>query len=109
GARPEDLAHLEEARLTDQGHAWRFCRDQALDVGIRLAGAVRLPRAPESTDFRASELDALEAAEVLGVSWIRSGEPALDPLEAQLVELLRDAHLVLDREGNPLHLAAIAQ
>ena len=47
--------------------------------------------------------------EELGVLGIGAGPAAFDVVDAQLVELLRDLQLVLDGEGDALHLGAVAE
>src|SRR6266851_3676736 len=63
----------------------------------------------EGADLRALEdrvLHALEEAQVLG---IRPGPAALDVVHAELVEAVRDTHLVLHGEGHALALGAVAE
>ena len=49
------------------------------------------------------------AAKVVGVLGIGQGITALDEIEPELVEFERDRQLVLEREIDPLALAAVAK
>ena len=105
----EDALDLVLAGLADEGHAGGLGGDHALDVGVGFAGEPGAAGAAESAHPGLRELDLLEPLEVGGVAGVGAGEAALDPLDAELVELLGDAHLIGDREGDALHLGAVAE
>src|SRR4029077_3714775 len=59
--------------------------------------------------FRLRERLAPGPTEEIGVLGIRSGPPALDVLDAELVEAPGDLDLVVDRERQAFALCAVAQ
>ena len=105
----ENALDLVLAGLADKGHAGGLGGDHALDVGVGLAGESGAAGAAEGADPGLRECYVLEALEVGGVAGVGAGEAALDPLDAKLVELLGDAHLIGDGEGDALHLGAVAE
>src|SRR5437773_1926957 len=53
--------------------------------------------------------EAIDGAEKLLVAWVRTRPAALDVVDAEVVEPLGDAQLVLEREGDVLGLRPVAQ
>ena len=101
------------------------CRPQVLPtmatVGVKTSASTRrlvvglgrhalAPRHAEGDELRvapaARRAMRSEELELLGV---RGREAALDEVDAELVELERDAHLLVDRDGHALLLHAVAQ
>src|SRR5262249_13710430 len=69
----------------------------------------RPARRAEGSELRVAELQAARGAEKFLVARVRSGPPTLDVVDAEVVEALDHAHLVVEREGDVLRLRAVAQ
>src|SRR4029077_1457364 len=67
------------------------------------------PGRAEGRDLRVLQADALDGAEELLVARVRARPAALDVVHAEVVEALRDAELVLERERDVLCLGPVAQ
>ena len=105
----EDALDLVLAGLAHKGDAGSLGGDHALDVGVGLAGEAGAAGAAEGAHPGLREGYVFELLEVGCVAGVGAGEAALDPLDAELVELLGDAHLIGDGEGDALHLGAVAE
>src|SRR6266850_606734 len=105
----ERRGHVEVPRLAEDGDDGRARLDQRLQVAVLLRPDAGPPGGAERADLRALEhrvLHALEEPQVLGIG---PGPAALDVVDTELVEAVRDAHLVLHREGHALALGAVAE
>src|SRR6266851_2784053 len=105
----ERRGHVEVPRLAEDGDDGRPRLDEGLEVAVLLRPHAGPAGGAEGADLRALEhrvLHALEEAQVLG---IRPGPAALDVVHAELVEAVRDTHLVLHGEGHALALGAVAE
>jgi hypothetical protein len=101
--------HVEVPRLAEDRDDGGPRLDERLDISVVLRPHAGPPGGAEGADLRALEhrvLHALEEAEVLGIG---PGPAPLDVVHAELVEAVRDAHLVLHREGHALALGAVAE
>src|SRR5205823_4431657 len=78
---------------------------QLVVLGLDAAAAGHAERG----DLRVLELQLADVAEEGGVLRVGAGEAALDVIDAELVELLGDEKLVLEREVEPLALRAVAE
>jgi hypothetical protein len=56
-----------------------------------------------------TEVEAADVLEESAVLLVGAGEAALDVIDTEFVELLRDQQLVLEREVEPLALRAVAE
>src|SRR5262249_10156900 len=63
----------------------------------------------ERGDLGVTEPEALDRTEELLVARVRARPAALDVLDAELVQPLRDAELVVEREGDVLGLCPVAE
>ena len=105
--RPDRRGDVEVPRLAEDGDDGRSRLDQRLDVRVVLRAHARPPGRAERADPGGLEdrvLHALEEAQVLG---IRPGPAALDVVDAERVEALGDADLVLHGEGHTFALGAV--
>ena len=99
------VAHVEVPRLADDGDDGRLGAQQRIEVavvGSRHAGA---PRGAEGGDAGVPETESAHRAEELLVARIRARPAALDVVDAEGVETLGDAQLVVEREADVLRLA----
>src|SRR5713101_7293723 len=107
--RPEGVRHVEVPRLAEDGDDRGARLDERLDVAVLLRPHSRTARRAEGGDLGGLEdsvLNALEEAEVLGV---RARPAALDIVDAEGVQALGYADLVLHGEGHALALRPVAQ
>ncbi len=107
--RPERMRHVEVPGLAEDGDHGRARLDQRLDIAVLLRPHAGTARGAEGGDLRGLEdgvLDALEEAQILGV---RAGPAALDVVDAESVQALRDADLVLHGEGHAFALGAVPE
>jgi hypothetical protein len=105
----ERRGHVEVPGLAEDGDDGRARLHQRLDVAVVLRPHPGPPGGAERRDLGGLEhrvLHALEEAQVLRVG---AGPAALDVVDAERVEALGDAHLVLHREGHALALGAVAE
>ena len=65
--------------------------------------------APKAVSFACESVRSLARAEELLVFGIRARPSTLDVVDAELIELLRDEQLVVDRERHGLALGAVAE
>ena len=105
----EDLGGLEVPALADDRDRRRPCFDQGLHPGVVLGGDSLAAGHPEGGDAGVLELEVADRAEVGGVFGVGEGIAAFDVVDPQLVEPRGDQQLVLEREVDPLALAAVAQ
>jgi hypothetical protein len=108
-ADPHDLLEMQAPRLADE-RADRCERvgEQAQRLVV-LRGDVAPPRHPERGDLRGPERLARQQLEQLRLLGVGGGEAGFDQRDAELVEDVRDAHLLLGRERHPLPLHSVAQ
>ena len=104
------LEHVIVPALGDDAHGRGLCIEQVAQRGVVVDLAARPARAAEGDHRRRGEVQfgerALEELDVLGVG---TRPPTLDEVHAEVVELLGDAQLVVDRGRHALHLEAVAQ
>ena len=109
GAGAEDLGHLEERALADDGDrlgAGVQQGPQALVVrGLHALAAGHA----EGADPDVLQRQFADALEVLRVLLIRGRVAALDIVDAQAVQPLGDGQLVLQREADAFGLRAVAE
>src|SRR5437867_2436640 len=67
------------------------------------------PASAAARHLRVLQAEPLDGPEELLVARVRARPAALDVVDAEVVETLGDAHLVLEREGDVLGLGAVAQ
>src|SRR5438132_7650306 len=103
------LAHVEVPGLADDGDD-RGLGAQAEEQVAVVGGLHARPAGrAEGRHLRVPEARALDGAEELLVARVRARPAALDVLDAEVVEPLGDADLVLEREGDVLGLRPVAQ
>ena len=105
----ERVGDVQVPRLAEDGDHGRPRLDERLDVAVLLRLHTGSPRGAEGGDLGGLEdgvLDALEEAEVLGIG---AGPAALDVVDAESVQALGDADLVLHGEGHAFSLGAVTQ
>ena len=96
--------------LPHDAHGRRARFDQVAQSRIVVDLALHASGRAEGDKGRCGQVQiGARAAEELFVFRVRAGEAALDVVHTEVVELLRDMELVLDRERNTLELAAVAQ
>jgi len=83
--------------------------DEGLHAGIVRGFDAAAAGHAEGADLRVLQLHLAHVAEERRVFRVRQWESAFDVIHAELVELLRDHHLVLKREVEPLALRAVAK
>ncbi len=104
------LGHVEVPRLADDAGGGHAGLDQGAQAVVHVDLALGPPGGAEGHERGRVELElgrgAPEERRVLGVG---PGVPALDPLHAEVVELLGHPQLVVHGERDALELAAVAQ
>src|SRR5262249_41243009 len=92
-----------------QGDDWRDARRELLERLV--LGRLDVPpaRHAEGADLGLVELYVLERLEQLELLRVGAGEPGLDELDSQLVELADHSDLLLRGQGHALALHAVAQ
>src|SRR5213078_968637 len=103
------LAHVEVPGLADDGDHRRLGGETEAEVAVVGGLHARPAGRAEGRHLRVLESEALDGAEELLVAWVRARPAALDVVEAEVVEALGDAELVLEREGDVLGLRPVAQ
>src|SRR5437660_6104633 len=103
------LAHVEVPGLADDGDHRRLGEETEAQVAVVGGLHARPAGRAEGRHLRVLESEALDGAEELLVAWVRARPAALDVVEAEVVEALGDAELVLEREGDVLGLRPVAQ
>ena len=105
----EDLGGLEVPALSDNGHRGGFGLDQRLHSDVVLRGDSLAARHSKRRDLGVLEVEVAHSAEVGGILGVGEGIAPFDVVDPEAIELQRDQELVLEREVDPLTLAAVAQ
>src|SRR5947208_5867004 len=103
------LAHVEVPGLADDGDHRRLGEETEAQVAVVGGLHARPAGRAEGRHLRMLESEAFDGAEELLVARVRAWPTALDVVEAEVVEALGDAELVLEREGDVLGLRPVAQ
>src|SRR5437870_33301 len=103
------LAHLEVPGLADDGDHRRLGAETEAEVAVVGGLHARAAGRAEGRHLRVLQPEALDGAEELLVARVRARPAALDVVDAEVVEPLGDAQLVLEREGDVLGLRPVAQ
>src|SRR6266571_1441873 len=103
------LAHVEVPGLADDGDHRRLGGETETEVAVVGGLHARPAGRAEGRHLRVLQTEALDGAEKLLVAWVRARPAALDVVDAEVVEPLGDAQLVLEREGDVLGLRPVAQ
>ena len=104
------LEHVVVPALGDDAHRRGVGVEQVAQRGVVVDLAARPAGAAERHHRRRGELQLRGgASEELDVLRVGAGPAALDEVHAEVVELLGDAQLVVDRGRHALHLQAVAQ
>src|SRR5438093_7645396 len=103
------LAHVEVPGLADDGDHRRLGEETEAQVAVVGGLHARPAGRAEGRHLRMLETEAFDGAEELLVARVRAWPTALDVVEAEVVEALGDAELVLEREGDVLGLRPVAQ
>ena len=105
---PESLGDVQVRRLRDDADGLGTGVDEVAERLVLGGSRARAPRRPERDEGGAVQSQLLcGASEELLVLGVRSGPPTFDVGDSEMVELLCDAQLVLDRERHPLLLRAV--
>ena len=108
--RLQRLQHVVVPGLADDAGGADTRLDQVAQRVVDVDLALHAPRRPErDEDARAQVQVGRRAPEELVVLRVRARISGLDEVDAEPVELLGDAQLVLDRERDPLELRPVAQ
>src|SRR6266566_133223 len=103
------LAHVEVPGLADDGDHRRLGGETEAEVAVVGGLHARPAGRAEGRHLRVLQPEALDGAEELLVARVRARPAALDVMDAEVVEPLGDAQLVLEREGDVLGLRPVAQ
>jgi hypothetical protein len=105
----EHPGDLELAALADDRHDRRLGLEQRPHARVVLGLDPAAAGHAERRHLRVLQLELPHVAEERGVLRVAQREPALDVVHAQLVQLLRDQQLVLERQVEPLALGPVPQ
>src|SRR5271156_5098205 len=105
----ERLAHVHVPGLADHGRDRCSSAQQQLQIAIGGSAHARAARRTERRNLRVPNLDLLDLFEKRRIAIVRARPSALNIIEAQIVQPLRNRDLVLDRQRDVLGLAAVAQ
>src|SRR6266446_2403846 len=103
------LAHVEVPGLADDGDHRRLGAETEIEVTVVGGLHARPAGRAEGGHLRVLQTEALDGAEELLVARVRARPAALDVTDAEVVEPLGNAQLVLEREGDVLGLRPVAQ
>jgi hypothetical protein len=108
GIDPHDLLQVQRPRLADERADGREAGGEQPQAGVVPRGDVAPARHAERAHVRAQALlrEALEQLLLLGV---RGGEARLDQRDAEVVEEVGHADLLLGRQRHPLPLHPVAE
>ena len=106
----ERLEHVVVPRLAHDAHGRRARGEEVAERVVGVDLALDAPGRPERDQRRGVEVQlGRRAPEELVVLRVGAGPARLDEVDAEPVELLGDAQLVVDGERDALELAAVAQ
>ncbi len=105
----ERLAHVHVPGLADHGRDRCSRAQQQLQIAIGRGAHAGAAGRSEGRDLRVPNLDLLDLFEERRVAIVRARPSALDIIEAEIVQPLRNRDLVLDRQRDVFGLAAVAQ
>ncbi len=105
----QNLAGVEVPALADDGDDLGTGSDESAQAGVVLGGGVASAGHAEGGDAGAGEVEVADGLEVGGVLGVGERVAAFDVVDTQLVEALGDEQFVLEREVDPLALAAVSQ
>ena len=108
-AHVQDLAQVQSPRLADDGHRLLVTVGEHLQAGVVLGAQSFAARHAEGDQLGIGQPLALHAREELDLLGVGGRKTTLDEVDAELVELESDAHLLLDRERHALLLHAVAE
>ena len=108
-AHVQHLAQVQAPRLADDGHVAREDLGEHAQVVVGLRRHAFAPRHAERDQLRVAQRLVLHAPEELDFLRVGCREPALDEADTEPVELVRDAHLLLDGDRHALLLHAVPQ
>ena len=108
-ADADDLAQVQAPRLADDGDGRREDLGEHAQALVGLGRDALAPGHAEGDELGVDQPLCLHAPEELDLLGVRGREAALDEADAELVELERDARLLVDRDGHALLLHAVAE
>ena len=100
---------MQRPRLADQRADRREAVGEQPQRGVVGGRAVLAPRHPEGGDLGVRERLAREQLEERLLLRVRGREAALDQVDAEVVESVRDAHLLVGGQRHALPLHAVAE
>ena len=101
--------HMERRTFPKNGHDSGVCLQQHSQIVVLLRGRIFFPRTAESSDANVFQRDVLDGPEEVYVLGIGTGPAAFQVIKAQFIELLGNAHLIVNRKRHPASLGAVAQ
>ena len=101
--------HVQIPALAENGHRRRLGFEQRAHVAVLIHRVLGETRGSERGEPGVLQLHVLGALEELLVLGIGVRPPALDIIDAQLVQLLRDDQFVVDGEGDGFALRAVPE
>ena len=107
--RPKNLRDMQVPSLAEDGADLRLRVEQGLELRVVLGPELRAARRSERGDGHVLPVDILGTLEELDVLRVRTRPTALDEIDAEGIEMLGNAQLVIARETEPLHLRAVTQ
>ncbi len=106
---PQHLVDVQAPRLPHDRHDGREAVGEHAQRRVVLRARVAAPGHPERDDLGGRERLAREQLEQLELLRVRSREACLDEVDAERVEPVRDAQLLLGGERHALALHAVAE
>ncbi len=106
---PQHFTHMKIPRLANHRADRRQRISQSPHPRVVLGGYATTPSHPKGRHLDVLEIKIADRVEVLGVLRVRQRIAALDVVEAKRIQTQRDLQLVLEREIDPLALAAVSQ
>jgi hypothetical protein len=109
GRRAQDLRHVEQPGLADEGHDRHAAVEERAHLWIRVGPRAGPARRAEGRQLRVAQTEVPRLREERDVAGVRARVAPLDVVDPELVQALGDEELVRDREADPLPLRTVAE
>jgi hypothetical protein len=109
GGGLQDVTHVPVVRLAHDGDDASASVHEGAKVGVRVRGGAGMTGRPEGGQLRVSQGQRAGPHEELGVLGVGARPAPLDVVDAHFVQHAGDLELVLNGEGDALHLSAVAE
>src|SRR5260370_33583557 len=96
-------------RLSENRDYWSSTRQQLRHVRVLFDRILGKASCTERSQLRVLELEALSPREKLFILGVRSRPAALNVVDTEVIELLRNHQFVVHRERNGLTLSTVAE